>query len=105
MALLRGFSKIPNYPNISDKYKMKCAAIAAYPMYKGLAKLIGMSVLDAGNSFESEIQTLHSNYDISLFDFVQDIFQTYKIEYFYEKDLGDKFNFASPTTQFYITHD
>ena len=50
-------------------------------------------------------KTLHSNYDISLFDFVQDIFQTYKIEYFYEKDLGDKFNFASPTTQFYITHD
>ena len=28
-----------------------------------------------------------------------------KVDYFYEKDLGDKFNFASPTTQFYITHD
>ena len=67
MALLRGFSKIPNYPDISRKYQMKCAAIAAYPMYKGLAKLIGMSVLDAGNSFESEIETLHNNYD--KFDF------------------------------------
>ena len=67
MALLRGFSKIPDYPNISDKYKMKCAAIAAYPMYKGLAKLIGMSILDSGNSFESEIETLKTNYD--KFDF------------------------------------
>ena len=67
MALLRGFSKIPDYPNISDKYKMKCAAIAAYPMYKGLAKLIGMSILDSGNSFQSEIETLKTNYD--KFDF------------------------------------
>ena len=67
MALLRGFSKIPDYPNISDKYKMKCAAIAAYPMYKGLAKLIGMSILDSGTSFESEIETLKTNYD--KFDF------------------------------------
>ena len=67
MALLRGFSKIPDYPNISDKYKMKCAAIAAYPMYKGLAKLIGMAILDSGNSFQSEIETLKTNYD--KFDF------------------------------------
>ncbi len=67
MALLRGFSKIPDYPNISNKYKMKCAAIAAYPMYKGLAKLIGMSILDSGTSFESEIETLKTNYD--KFDF------------------------------------
>ena len=67
MALLRGFSKIPDYPNISDKYKMKCAAIAAYPMYKGLAKLIGMSILESGTSFESEIETLKTNYD--KFDF------------------------------------
>jgi len=49
--------------------------------------------------------TVNSNYDISLFDFVQDIFKDSRIDYFYEKDLGDKFNFASPTTQFYITHD
>ena len=39
------------------------AAIAAYPMYKGLAKLIGMTVLSAGTSFEEELLTLKRHFD------------------------------------------
>ncbi len=70
MALLRGFSKIPQYPNMSNIYKMKCAAIAAYPMYRGLAKLVGMSVLETGNSFESQIETLYKNYNDFDFFFI-----------------------------------
>ena len=70
MALLRGFSRIPQYPDMSKKYKMKCAAIAAYPTYRGLAKLVGMSVLETGNSFESEIETLYRNYNDFDFFFI-----------------------------------
>jgi 2,3-bisphosphoglycerate-independent phosphoglycerate mutase len=46
--LLRGFSKFPAIPTMADLYKLKPAAIANYPMYRGLAKLLGMTVLDVG---------------------------------------------------------
>jgi 2,3-bisphosphoglycerate-independent phosphoglycerate mutase len=47
-VLLRGFSKFPAIPGMPDLYKLKPAAIANYPMYKGLARLLGMDVLDVG---------------------------------------------------------
>jgi len=62
MALLRGFSKHPDIPTISEIYKLKPAAIASYPMYRGLAKLVGMEVLRTGKSIEEEFQTLKQNY-------------------------------------------
>ncbi len=47
-VLLRGFSKFPSLPSMSELYKLKPAACANYPMYKGLARLLGMDVLDVG---------------------------------------------------------
>lgn len=57
-ALLRGFSKHPQLPSFEENYKLKAAAIATYPMYKGLAKLVGMDVLEAGQTIEEEVETL-----------------------------------------------
>jgi len=57
-ALLRGFSKHPLLPSFEENYKLKAAAIATYPMYKGLAKLVGMDVLEAGQTTEEEVETL-----------------------------------------------
>lgn len=57
-ALLRGFSKHPLLPSFEENYKLKAAAIATYPMYKGLAKLVGMEVLEAGQTTEDEVETL-----------------------------------------------
>jgi 2,3-bisphosphoglycerate-independent phosphoglycerate mutase len=62
MVLLRGFSKRPNFPAMSEIYKLKAAAIAGYPMYRGLAKLVGMEILETGTTIKDEFKTLTENY-------------------------------------------
>ena len=63
MVLLRGFSQRPNWPKMIDCFGLKSVAIAAYPMYRGLAKLIGMDVFEAGQSIEEEFSTLEEQWD------------------------------------------
>jgi 2,3-bisphosphoglycerate-independent phosphoglycerate mutase len=62
MVLLRGFSSLPSTPTMGDIYKLKPAAIAAYPMYRGLAKLVGMQLLKNGPSITDEFDALKQNY-------------------------------------------
>lgn len=63
MVLLRGFSKLPNWPNMEEAFGLQAAAIAGYPMYRGVAKLVGMEVLDSGSEVEDEIETLEQHWD------------------------------------------
>jgi 2,3-bisphosphoglycerate-independent phosphoglycerate mutase len=51
-VLLRGFSKCPSLPTMDNLYRLKPLAVANYPMYRGLAKLVGMETVDAGPSIE-----------------------------------------------------
>ncbi|MDH4300384.1 MAG: 2,3-bisphosphoglycerate-independent phosphoglycerate mutase, partial [Dehalococcoidia bacterium] len=62
MVLLRGFSGRPHIPSVSEIYKLKPAAVATYPMYRGLARLVGMKVLPAGESITDQLNSLHRHY-------------------------------------------
>lgn len=62
MLLLRGFSQRPDILTMPEIYKIKPAAIAAYPMYRGLARLLGMQVLNTGVTIAEEMTTLKENY-------------------------------------------
>lgn len=62
MILLRGFSKHPTWPTIQEVFGIKAAAIAGYPMYRGIGKLLGMSVLETGESTLEQLDTLEKNF-------------------------------------------
>ncbi|TES91827.1 MAG: 2,3-bisphosphoglycerate-independent phosphoglycerate mutase [Candidatus Cloacimonadota bacterium] len=66
-VLLRGISRYPDIPSMEKLFKLVPAAIATYPMYKGLAKLVGMQILKTGSDITSEFKTLKENW--SKFDF------------------------------------
>jgi 2,3-bisphosphoglycerate-independent phosphoglycerate mutase len=62
MVLLRGFSRRPNIPSIAEIYKLQPAAIAIYPMYRGLARLVGMHVLPGGENITEQLDSLRRYY-------------------------------------------
>ena len=62
-VLLRGFAKPPALPSVRDLYKLNAAAIAVYPMYRGLASLAGMELLPTGKTMADEVETLHQSWD------------------------------------------
>ncbi len=70
MVLMRGFSQHPDIPTLSEIYKLKPAAIAVYPMYRGLARLVGMEILPAGDSITTQLESLHQHYSNYDFFFV-----------------------------------
>jgi 2,3-bisphosphoglycerate-independent phosphoglycerate mutase len=58
MVLLRGLDKRPEIPTMQEVFGLRAAAIAVYPMYRGLAKLVGMDALPSGTTLSDEFDTL-----------------------------------------------
>jgi len=67
---MRGFSARPELPPYQDVYGLRAAAIAVYPMYKGLAKLVGMDIVGEAKSLEEQIQVVRDCWDDYDFFFV-----------------------------------
>lgn len=68
--LLRGFSKCPSLPTMEDLYRLKPLALANYPMYRGLARLVGMEAADVGSSAEDVIEAAEKVYGRHTFYFL-----------------------------------
>jgi len=68
--LLRGFAAFQRYPSFAELYKLKAAAIAQYPMYKGLARMLGMEILPAGDKLPDLVEALEANFKNYTFFYV-----------------------------------
>ncbi len=67
---LRGVAKLPHIPTYEEIYGLKAGAVAVYPMYRGLARLVHMNVLDAGQTLDDQCKCLEDNWDDYDFFFV-----------------------------------
>jgi 2,3-bisphosphoglycerate-independent phosphoglycerate mutase len=66
--LMRGIAHQPEIPLFEDRYKLKPACLAVYPMYKGLAQLVGMKKIEGPQSIAEQFErylTEYDNYDFS----------------------------------------
>jgi 2,3-bisphosphoglycerate-independent phosphoglycerate mutase len=83
---LRGFARHPAIAPFREVYGLRAAALAVYPMYKGLARLVGMDVLDAGTTLAEQVATLKKVW--ADYDF-------FFLHYKYTDSTGEDGNFAA----------
>ena len=83
---LRGFAARPNLPSYEEVYGLKAAAIAVYPMYKGLARLVGMDIVGQAQTLAEQMTLLEQNW--SKYDF-------FFIHFKYTDSTGEDGNFAA----------
>ena len=69
-VLLRGFAKHRPYKSMMERFKLKCLAIANYPMYRGVAFLLNMDLNPVLADVESQFEAVKENYDQYDFFFV-----------------------------------
>jgi 2,3-bisphosphoglycerate-independent phosphoglycerate mutase len=61
--LLRGFDSMQELPRFEERYLLNARGIAGYPMYLGIARLLGMAVSEPSNSWDEAILDLKSSWD------------------------------------------
>lgn len=69
-VLMRGISSMPVLEPFGERYGLDAAAIASYPLYRGVAGLCGMKIIETGFSVEEELETLRSAYNGHDFFFI-----------------------------------
>jgi len=62
-VLLRGFDKMPDIPKMHELYPLTCGAVATYPMYRGVARLVGMEILPPPPDVKSTFEMAAANRD------------------------------------------
>jgi 2,3-bisphosphoglycerate-independent phosphoglycerate mutase len=87
---LRGVAGKPDLPSYQEVYGLRAAAIAVYPMYKGLARLVGMDVIGSAKTLDEQIATLREAWD--RYDF-------FFIHFKYTDSTGEDGDFAAKTAR------
>lgn len=67
---MRGFASKPVMPTYDDVYGLRAAAIAVYPMYKGLARLVGMDIVGNAATLDEQVQVLEESWNDYDFFFI-----------------------------------
>ena len=62
MVTLRGIGRRPPIPPMAEVYGLRAAALAVYPMYRGLARLVGMTILEPGTSWAEQTDALRRHW-------------------------------------------
>ena len=70
MPLLRGYSRYRKYPSFMERFALNAFAIASYPMYRGISRLLGMTVAERTDTIAEEIDMLQRNFQQYDFFFV-----------------------------------
>lgn len=65
---MRGIAALEPLPTFEERFKVKAGAIAGYPMYRGVAGLVGMKVLPAAGTRDEIVTELKKHFDD--FDFL-----------------------------------
>ena len=86
--LLRGIAHQPEIPNFEQRYQLRPACLAVYPMYKGLAQLVGMTKIEGPQTIEEQFKRYAAEYDNYDFFF---------IHYKYTDKFGEDGNFEAKT--------
>jgi 2,3-bisphosphoglycerate-independent phosphoglycerate mutase len=60
--LMRGIAHKPHIPSFEDRYKLRAGCIAVYPMYKGLAQLVGMTKLEGPQTIAEQFERYAAEY-------------------------------------------
>lgn len=68
--MLRGFAKFPKIAKMQDVYGLNPVAIAVYPMYRGLARLVGMNVVEPGKTLTEQMDVAKANWKTYDFFFI-----------------------------------
>ena len=61
--LLRGFDSHRELPSMQQRYRLTPAAVAIYPMYRGIARLVGMEVLPKPDDLAAQVAQLREHWD------------------------------------------
>jgi 2,3-bisphosphoglycerate-independent phosphoglycerate mutase len=86
MVTLRGLARYPKIATMQEVYGVRPVAIAVYPMYKGLARLVGMDIADAGATLTDQVETLRRLWNTYDFFF---------LHYKYTDSTGEDGNFPA----------
>jgi 2,3-bisphosphoglycerate-independent phosphoglycerate mutase len=68
--LLRGFDSQRELPSFAERYGLRAAAVAVYPMYRGIANLLGMDVLGPPADLADQVDLLRKNWEHEDFFFL-----------------------------------